>query len=64
MSIQRNLLACSTALAVLLSPIMVRAADLKLGIADQRRGILTTDEGKQAQKDLEKFADFGIVLKD
>jgi outer membrane protein len=57
MSIQRGMLACCAALAALLSTAPSHAEDLKVGVVDQRRGILTTEQGKQAQKDLEKFAE-------
>jgi outer membrane protein len=57
MSIQRTMLATCAALAVLLTASRAPAEELKVGVVDQRRGILTTDQGKQAQKDLEKFAE-------
>jgi len=57
MSFQRLLLVCVTALAVVSWAAVSAAAELKVGVVDQRRGILTTDQGKQAQKDLEKLAE-------
>jgi len=56
MSIQRPL-ALLSLIAVLCSSAAALAAELKVGIIDQRRGILTTDQGKQAQKELEKLAE-------
>ena len=57
MSIQRTLLVSLSLFSALLSGAAATAAELKVGIVDQRRGILTTDQGKQAQKDLEKLAE-------
>jgi outer membrane protein len=57
MSIKRDLLACVTAFTLLLGAAAASAEELKVGVVDQRRGILTTDQGKQAQKDLEQFAE-------
>jgi outer membrane protein len=57
MSIQRHLLVCLSLLSALLSVAPAAAAELKVGIVDQRRGILTTEQGKQAQKELEKLAE-------
>jgi hypothetical protein len=57
MSIQRTLLVSLCLSSALLSGVPATAAELKVGIVDQRRGILTTDQGKQAQKDLEKLAE-------
>jgi len=57
MSIQRALLVPCTALAVLLAAAQSPAAELKVGVVDQRRGILTTEQGKSAQKELEKLAE-------
>jgi outer membrane protein len=53
----KHLLAWGTALTLLLGAAASSAADLKVGIVDQRRGILTTEQGKQAQKELEQFAE-------
>jgi len=57
MSIRRDLLICCVALAALFSAAPSHADELKVGVVDQRRGILATEEGKQAQKELEKLAE-------
>lgn len=57
MSIRRDLLTLCAVLAALASAVPAHAEGLKVGVVDQRRGILATDEGKQAQKELEKLAE-------
>lgn len=56
MSIQRRLLVSLALLSALSAPLLA-AAEVKVAIVDQRRGILTTDQGKAAQKELEKLAE-------
>jgi outer membrane protein len=51
------LVLCCGVLAATLSAVPARGDELKVGVVDQRRGILSTDQGKQAQKDLEKLAE-------
>jgi outer membrane protein len=57
MSIQRNLLVSLTLLSALFIARPSAAGELKVAVVDQRQGILTTEQGQQAQKELEKLAD-------
>ncbi len=49
--------AALVAAAFYLTPTVLAAADLKIGLVDQRRGVLSTDEGKAAQAKLEAMID-------
>lgn len=40
-----------------LTPTAIAAADLKIGLVDQRRGVLSTEEGKAAQAKLEAMVE-------